>query len=96
MFQVFAAVHSAVEQSSSRDFSVEVPYCLSNTRSVRMNSKRIVLSDQISFYRSLFIDRLVMHYVFLVVMVNHIWLLFQLIIDLKVKNYLKKLVKLKM
>jgi len=45
MFQVFAAVHSAVEQSSSRDFSVEVPYRLSNTRSVRMNSKRIVLSD---------------------------------------------------
>ena len=34
MFQVFAAVHSAIEQSSSRDFSVEVPHRLSNTRSV--------------------------------------------------------------
>jgi len=34
LFQVFSAVHSAVEQSSSRDFSVEVPYRLSNTRSI--------------------------------------------------------------
>ncbi|CAF1196234.1 unnamed protein product [Rotaria sordida] len=36
MFQVFTAVHSAVEQNSSRDFSVEVPHRLSNTKSVRI------------------------------------------------------------
>ncbi|UJR28813.1 hypothetical protein I4U23_010037 [Adineta vaga] len=34
MFQVFTAVHSAVESNSSRDFGVEVPYRLSNTRSI--------------------------------------------------------------
>ncbi len=44
MFQVFTAVHSAVEQNSSRDFGVEVPHRLSNTRSVRINLKRIVSS----------------------------------------------------
>ncbi len=34
MFQIFAAVHSAVEQTSSREFGVEVPHRLANTRSV--------------------------------------------------------------
>ncbi|CAF0897490.1 unnamed protein product [Rotaria sp. Silwood1] len=34
MFQVFTAVHSAVEKNSSRDFCVEVPHRLSNTKSV--------------------------------------------------------------
>lgn len=38
MFQVFAAVHSAVESKSSRDFGVEVPHRLSNTRSVRFET----------------------------------------------------------
>lgn len=41
MFQVFAAIHSAVEQHSSRDFGVEVPHHLSNTKSVRLLMKFI-------------------------------------------------------
>ncbi|CAF3150763.1 unnamed protein product [Rotaria socialis] len=34
MFQVYTAVHSAAEQHSSRDFGVEVPHHLSNTKSI--------------------------------------------------------------
>ncbi|CAF0721108.1 unnamed protein product [Adineta steineri] len=34
MFQVFTAVHSALETNSSKDFGVEVPHRLSNTRSI--------------------------------------------------------------
>jgi len=34
VFQVFAAVHSALGQQSSRDFSVEVPYRLANSKAI--------------------------------------------------------------
>ncbi|CAF2932121.1 unnamed protein product [Rotaria sp. Silwood2] len=34
MFQVFTAVHSAVEENSSKDFCIKVPHRLSNTKSV--------------------------------------------------------------
>ena len=45
MFQVFAAVHSAIEQNSSRDFTVELPHQLSNTKSVGFQMKFMVFFD---------------------------------------------------
>lgn len=34
MFQVYTVVHSAIQEGSSKDFSVDVPHRLATTRSV--------------------------------------------------------------
>lgn len=80
MFQVFTAIHSAIEQKSTRDFSVDVPHRLSNTKSVRDEELPFSASSAFVISRVSYL-RLVMPYVCLVVLANPTSSLFPFLID---------------